>query len=477
MKREIVATNLLWRLAERCGAQGVNFIVSIVLARILMPEDYGIIALVTVFMAIMQVFVDSGLGNALIQKKDADEIDYSSVFLFNLLSCGVIYTIIFFFAPVLASFYNEEILTAVIRVLGLTVLISGVKNIQQAYVSKHMLFKRFFFSTFGGTIVSAFIGIGMALLDFGVWALVAQQLSNTLIDTIILWITVKWRPKRLFDFSRLKSLLSYGWKILFSSLLETVYNNLRSLLIAKYYTSSDLAYYNKGNQFPSFIVTNVNSAIDSVLLPTMADSQYEKARLKAIVRRSIKTSSFIIWPIMIGLAVCAKPLVIILLTEKWINCVPFLQIFCLNYAFWPIHTANLNAIKAVGRSDIFLKVEVLKKIIGIIALLSSLKYGVFSIALAFTFTAPISAIINAKPNKELFDYSIKEQIIDVFPAFGLSCVMGVIVYLVQLLQIPIIIILSIQFVVGSTFYLGIAQIMHIESFEYIKSMIKGFRRK
>lgn len=283
-----VLKNFIWRFAERCGAQLVTFIVSIVLARILAPEDYGKIALITVFTTILQVFVDSGLGTALIQKKNADELDFSSVFYFNFVVCIILYIGMFLAAPFIAQFYNDLSLTPIIRVISLTIIISGVKGIQQSYVSKNMLFKRFFYSTLGGTVFSAALGIGMAWAGAGVWAIVAQQLSNTAIDTLILWITVKWRPKKMFSWKRLKSLLSFGWKMLVSSLLETVYTNIRSLIIGKMYSSSDLAFYNQGDKLPNVIVNNINTSIDSVLLPTLSKEQDDKERVKNMTRRAIK---------------------------------------------------------------------------------------------------------------------------------------------------------------------------------------------
>ena len=331
-----VITNFFWRFLERCGAQGVTFIVSIVLARLLDPTVYGTVALVTIFTTIMQVFVDSGMGNALIQKKDADDLDFSSVFYFNMAMCSVLYLIMFFAAPFIASFYRMPELTAIVRVLSFVVVISGVKNVQQAYVSRHLMFKRFFFSTLGGTIGAAVIGIAMAYLGFGVWALVAQMLFNAAVDTTILWITVKWRPKKMFSFQRLKSLFSYGWKLLASSLIDTVYNDLRQLIIGKKYSSGDLAYYNQGKKFPQLIVTNINTSIDSVLLPTMSKAQDDMAAVRSMTRRAIKTSTFLMMPAMIGLAVCAEPLVQLILTEKWLPCVLFLRIFCITYAFYPI---------------------------------------------------------------------------------------------------------------------------------------------
>lgn len=372
VKNRNILSNFLWRFAERCGAQLVSFVVSIVLARILSPEDYGTIALVTVFTAILQVFVDSGLSTALIQKKDADELDFSSVFYFNFSMCLVLYAGMFIAAPYIAIFYEDMALTFIIRVLSLTIVISGVKGIQQAYVSRNMLFKRFFFSTIGGTIFSAILGIGLAYAGYGVWALVAQQLSNTMIDTLILWITVKWKPKKEFSWKRLRTLFSYGWKLLVSSLLDTVYNNLRNLIIGKMYSSSDLAYYNQGDKFPKIIVTNINTSIDSVLLPTMSNEQDDRNRIKSMTRRAIKTSTYVMAPLMMGLAFCAEPIVRIVLTDKWLPCVPFLRLFCISYMFWPVHTANLNAIKAVGRSDWFLKLEIIKMVVGLVFLLSSM---------------------------------------------------------------------------------------------------------
>lgn len=477
MKSEKVISNFIWRFAERCGAQLVSFVVSIVLARILAPEDYGTIALVTVFTAILQVFVDSGLGTALIQKKDADDLDFSSVFYFNVFVCLVLYAGMFVAAPYIAIFYKDTSLTPVIRILSLTIVISGVKGIQQAYVSRNMLFRRFFFSTIGGTIFSAFLGIGMAYAGAGVWALVAQQLSNTMIDTLILWITVKWRPKKAFSWIRLKTLLTFGWKLLVSSLLDTVYNNLRNLVIGKLYSSADLAFYNQGDKFPKVIVTNINTSIDSVLLPTMSNAQDDKNRVKQMTRRAIKTSTYIMAPLMMGLAFCAEPVVKIILTEKWLPCVPFLRIFCVTYMFWPVHTANLNAIKAMGRSDYFLKLEIAKKIIGLILLFSTMWYGVMAMAYSLLLSSVLSQLINSWPNSKLLDYGYVEQIRDIAPGILLAVIMGVCIYFVGIIPLPTVAILAIQVIVGVAIYIAASALLKIEAFEYLLEIIRSFSRK
>ena len=294
MENKKVLNNFIWRFMERIGAQGVTFIVSIVLARLLDPSLYGTVALVTVFTAIMQVFVDSGFGIALVQKKDADDLDFSTVFYFNIVMCVALYGVMFLIAPLIAAFYEIPELTAIVRVSSFSLVISGVRSIQQSYVSKNMLFKRFFYSTIGGTIVSAVVGIWMAFAGFGVWAIVAQNLVNLAAGTVILWVTVRWRPKWMFSLNRLINLFSYGWKLLVSALLDTVYKDIRQLIIGKLYTTDDLAFYNKGTQFPQLIVTNVNSSIDSVLLPAMSSEQDNRERVKAMTRRAIKTSTYII---------------------------------------------------------------------------------------------------------------------------------------------------------------------------------------
>ena len=467
-------SNFMWRFAERCGAQIVTFIVSIVLARLLTPEDYGQVALITIFITIMQVFVDSGLGTALIQKKDADDIDFSSVFYFNLVVCLVLYSIMFVSAPFIAKFYNDVSLIPIIRVISLTIVISGVKGIQQSYVSKNMLFKRFFYATLGGTVFSAFLGIGMAYIGAGVWAIVAQQLSNTAIDTLILWITVKWRPKKKFSWKRLKSLLSFGWKMLVSALLDTVYTNIRSLVIGKMYSSSDLAFYNQGNKLPSVIVNNINTSIDSVLLPTIAKEQEDRERVKSMTRRAIKTSTYIMAPLMMGLAFCATPVVNLILTEKWLPCVPFLQIFCITYMFYPIHTANLNAIKAMGRSDLFLRLEIAKKIIGMILLFGTMRISVMAMAYSLLVSMITSMIINSWPNRELLKYSFKEQMIDIFPSVTLAVAMGGAVSLVNKFGFSNALTLLIQVPTGTIIYLIGSMLLHLDSFEYLLEIIKSF---
>ena len=466
-KRNAFLGGFFWRFMERCGAQGVTFVVSIVLARILDTEVYGTVALITVFTTILQVFVDSGLGNALIQKKDADDLDFSSVFYFNVVLCLVLYALIFFASPLIARFYDDLSLVPLIRVVSLILIISGVKNIQHAYVSRHMMFRRFFFATLGGTIGAAVVGIWMARRGYGVWALVVQNLFNKTVDTLILWLAVKWRPKRMFSWQRLKGLLSYGWKLLAAKLIDTVYADLRTLIIGKVYSANDLAFYNRGKQLPGLFVTNINTSIDSVLFPTLSSQQDKVEQVRMMTRRAITVSTYLMMPIMMGIAVCSEQLVRLVLTDKWLPAVPFIRIFCFSYAFHPVHTANLNAIKAMGRSDIFLKLEIIKKLLGLAAMLITMRISVMAMAYSVLFINVVSQLINSYPNRELLGYHYKEQLRDMLPQICMSCAMGIIVYLVNLLPIKSWEILLIQIPLGVAIYVLESKLFHVESYYYV----------
>ncbi len=469
-------SNMIWRFAERCGAQGVAFVVSIVLARLLSPGEYGTVALITVFTSILQVFVNCGMGNALVQKKDADQLDFSSVFYFNVVMCMIAYAILYAIAPLIAEFYGNPSLTAMTRIVGLTIVIAGLKNVQQAYVSRNLLFRKFFFATLGGTIIAGIVGITMAYQGFGAWAIVTQQIVNTFIDTVILYITVRWRPTKEFSLERLKTLFGFGWKLLASSLLSTVYENVTSLIIGKFYSSEELAYYNKAEQIPNAVINNINVSIDSVLLPVMAREQDHVVRVKTMLRRSIKISSYIVAPIMIGVVFVADPLIRLLLTEKWLPCVLFLRIFCIKYMFYSINAANLNAIKAMGRSDLFLKLEIEKKIVGMAVILITMRISVEAMAYGLLVTSVLSQIINTRPNKKLLDYGYLEQMKDILPGILLAVTMGVCILPITLFDLSDVSTLILQILIGIIIYVGGSKLFKLESFYYIIDTITPFIR-
>ncbi len=474
-KSKNVLSNLMWRFAERFCAQGISFVISIVLARLLKPEDYGTVALTTIFIAILDVFVNCGMGTALVQKKEADNLDFSTVFLFNIVWCTLLYILLFLLAPFIATFYGNDEFVLLIRIAGLAIVISGIKNVFQAYISKNMQFKKFFYAALGGTLLSGVVGIILAYKGFGAWALVLQNLLNMLVDTIVLCIVIDWHIQMEFSFQRLKRLFSFGWKLFISNLLETIYNNMRSLVIGKYYSTADLAFYEKGQGWPKLIIGNINSSIDSVLLPALSAEQDKVTRVKEMTRKAIKVSSYVIWPMLIGLIAIAEPLVKVVLTEKWLPCTLYLQLACSVYMFWPIHTANLNAIQAMGRSDIFLKLEIVKKIIGIASLLLTIPRGVQAIAIGYAITAPIFALINMIPNIKLLDYSVKEQVRDIIPSSLMTFIMFFAVKIVKVLEVSDLYMVLIQISVGVSVYLMLSVYTRMSPFAYLVDVLKKYR--
>ncbi len=467
-------TNLSWKFAERIASQLVSFVVSIVLARILEPSDYGSIAMVMIFVTLSNVFVEGGFSSALIQKKDADKLDFSTVFYFSIVFSIFLYVILFFVAPYISRFYGVgyEILTPVLRVIGLQIIVYGANSVQQAYVSKKMMFKKFFWATLIGTIVSACIGLAMAYLGFGIWSLVGQQMAMVITNTIVLYLITRKLPGLMFSFQRLKGLFSYGAKILGASLLVSFFLDLRSLIIGKLYSAKDLAFFDRGRQFPNLIVTNINSSVGAVLFPKMSQEQDDKIRVKQLCRNSIRFSSFVMMPLMMGMAVCAEPLIRVLLTDKWIESVPFLRLFCIIYMFYPIHTANMQAIKAIGKSETFLVLEIIKKLLELISLLLVMKISVMAIAINMAVLTTLFTFINAYPNIKYLDYSFKEQMNDMLPSLLLSTIMAIFVYGIGLiLPISDLGVLIVQVLFGVAFYSILSYLTNNPEFKYLYELI------
>lgn len=406
-----------------------------------------------------------------------DEIDFSTIFYTSMTIAGLLYVLLFMFSPVIASFYSQPLLVPVIKVLSTILFFGAVNSVQIAVISREMKFKKLFYSSIGAVLISGAIGIIMAYSGFGVWALVGQQLSSQLFTTIIMWFTVKWRPKLLFSIFRLKSLLSYGWKILVASLIDTLYLDLRSLVIGRMFSPEMVGFYNRGKQFPTLIVNNIDGSIQSVMLPTYSANQDDIRRVKSIAKRSIKTSSYIVFPLMIGLALVAEPLITLILTDKWLPSVPFLQIYCLVYAIRPLLTANIQAIKGLGYSGAFLKIEIINKLIGVIILVISARYGVLAIAWGVLIGNILSVFIYTYPNIKLLDYSIIEQVGDILPALVLSVSMGVSVYFVGLINVSDTFLIIAQVSTGVFVYLFASIVFRIESLMYLTKVLKGIRNR
>lgn len=462
-----VISSLIWKFLERGGTQGVQFLIQIVLARLLAPGDYGVLAILMAFITFANIFVQSGLNTALIQKKETDETDFSSIFWISLVIASILYIIFFFIAPIIADFYRNDTLIPILRVLSITLFFGAFNSIQNAMVSKTMQFKRFFFSSMGGAIGSGIVGIFFAYKGLGVWALVIQHLTNNFLISIILWFTVKWRPLFLFSLEKVKHLFSYGWKLLLSSILTTGYTQIYSLVVGRVFSSSDLGFFNRGEQFPTVIALNVDGSIQSVMLPTLSSHKDNFNDMKRLLRRSIRTSSYILIPCMFGMAAVAKNLISVLLGKKWLPCVPYLQLACLYFAFYPVHTTNLTAVNAMGRSDVYLKLEIIKEIERIIVLIITIPFGLLTMAVGRVFTGIAETFINVYPNKKILDYRYIEQIQDILPSLAASGVMAATVYFVGNLPLPNIFCLMFQIAIGIILYLLISKIFKIEALSYL----------
>ena len=478
-KKKTVLSSFFFKFLESCGTQDIAFVVSVLLARRISPADYDVLGLLMVFVTIFQVFVQSGLNTALIQRKDVDETDLSSVFYASMGIALAAYLLLFFSAPAIAGYFGKPSLRPTLRVVALVLLPGAYHSVQLAVITRRMQFKKLMWASLGANVISGTVGIAMAYGEMGVWALVGQQLVNQLALCVILSFLLDWRPRRLFSWQKLKSLYSFGWKILLSSLIDTIYNNLRSVVIGKKYDEGSLAYYNRGKQFPELLINSVNGSIQSVMLPALSGEQDRLTQMRAMLRRSVTVSSYLVFPLLTGLALVARPMVALLLTDKWLPCVPFLQICCVDFAFYPIHTANLQAINAQGRSDIFLKLEVIKKIYGFAILLVTV--FCFDSALAIVtggaVSTLISAIVNAWPNKKLLGYGYIDQMRDLLPTLGLTLAMGVAVYALGLLPLSDLSLLLVQVAGGVAVYGALSALLKVENYTYIKGLLRGLRSR
>lgn len=470
---------IIWKLLERFGVLGGQFILQIILARLLDPEHYGVLSMMVIFTALANVFIQTGFNTSLIQNKDVTEEDYSSVFWVSLGIAGALYGMLFAAAPLIAAFYEMPDIVAPFRVLALMLFPGALNSVQLAKISRDMDFKQVFRSNVAAIVVSGGIGIALAYMGAGLWALVAQTLMNVTVACVVMWFTVKWRPRLVCNLARIKVLFSYGWKLLVSSLLDTLYQDLRSLVIGKKYDSGTLGYYNRGKQFPQFVISAINGAVQSVMLPAMSAEQDDRARVKAMMRNSITLSSYIIFPMMAGLAAVAEPLIELLLTDKWLPCVPYMQIYCFTFAFYPVHSCNLQAINAMGRSDLFLRLEIIKKSYGLVALVIAVFCFESPIAIAMTgvFTTFISCFVNASPNKKLIGYAYAEQMKDILPSLLMSLVMAVCVAQVNRLGLGLVLTLVLQVTLGAAVYVLLSVITKSQPFRLLVDMLKRIINK
>lgn len=472
--RKSVISSFIWKFLERCSVQGTSFLVSIVLARILMPEEYGIIAIVLVFTNLANVIVEGGFSTALIQKQGTNNKDFSTVLLFSLLISTILYFILYFTAPIISKFYHISDLTKVLRIISFCLIFGAINSVQRAYVAKETLFNKLFLSSLYAVILSGITGILMAYKGYGVWALVWQYLLSQFLNTIILWKLINWHPSLIFDLTSFKSLYSFGWKIFMTNLMVSVFVNIRSLLIGHFFSPNSLAFFDKGKQFPSIIMENVNSSIQTILLPVLSEQQNDHNRVKEMLRRTIKTSTLFIFPLMIGLIVCSNSIIELLLTQKWIEVSTFVKIFSLAFLLMPMQIANMEAIKALGFSNVTLKLESLKKVLEVLILIVSFIGGVIGVAWGVVFYNASCLLINLYPCKRILNYGYKEQMKDIYPILIASLLMGFVTYLSGFLManFSMLISLIIQIFIGFIFFIAICYIFKIEAFIYFFNLIK-----
>jgi len=462
---------LTWKLLENFGTQSIGLVIQIVLARILMPEDYGVIALTAVFIIIANVFVQTGFSSALIQRKNVSDIEYSSVFFAGIFVSMILYLVMFIGAPFIATFYSEPILKWVLRVQSFTIVFSGLSSVQNAILVRNLQFKKSFKYRLLGIFLQGITGISLAVLGYGVWSLVIANIVNSVVIAVSLWSVVDWKPQLSFSFSKLGDLFSFSSRILSISLLDTIYNSVTSLIIGKSFDSATLGYYNRGMQIPTLIMINTDGAISAVMFPVLSKCQTDRVKFVSVFRRSLRTSCFIIFPMMIGLATIAEPLTILLLTEKWLLSVPFMRILSLTCMTWPF-SISYQAFNAIGRSDVSLKFNIAGKSIGISLMVLSIRYGVYALVMSSFVSSILIVMIGAYLTKRIIGYTIVQQINDVFPSLLLSLCMGAVVYTMNFLSIVVWQILVLQIVVGAIIYIGLAKIFKIESFSYLIVTIK-----
>jgi len=469
-------TGMLWKLMERIGAQLVTLIVSIILARLLTPDDYSVVGVVTIFFAFCNVFVVGGFNTALIQKKDADQKDYSSVLWMSLAIGAFLYGALFIATPWIADLYQKPLLIPVFRVMGITLMIDAVKAVLYAYVSKQLQFKKFFFATLIGTLTSAAVGIAMAYLGFGPWALVAQKMISSTVDTLVLILISKFRVRLRISWTRIKGLFSYGWKIFVATLISTVYDQCNPLIIGLRFTTNDLSYYTKGRSFPMALNTSLDGALTSVLFPVMSKVQDDKTAVLQYTRRFMRTASYVIFPVMLGFLAVSDSFVMVLLTEKWMGASFYIKVFCVAYMLNIIQNGNLQTIRAIGRSDIILKLEIIKKTLYFIVIFVTVMLSTKPehLALVSIVNTCIATLVNTAPNRKLIGYRYRDQIADLLPNLLISLAMGAAVYMINYLAMGAFLKLILQLVAGVVTYVLLSLLTRNSSFYFLLKTIKRY---
>ena len=472
-------TSLFWKLFEQGGTAVVTLLIQVVLARLLSPDEFGMLAIMLVFVNVGNVIVQSGLNTAIIQAPDATERDYSTVFWMSLTVSVVLYVATFLAAPAVVAFYGMPAAVTPLRVLVLVLVVNAYNSIQEAIVARNLEFQKTFRATITAGVVSGAVGVGVALAGGGIWALVLQQLAQQVCKCLALALQVPWKPHLVFDASRALVLFRFGWKLLASGILEQGYQSLSDLMIGKVFTSADLGYVSQGKKYPYSLGCLLDGAIQPVMLSAVSRVQDDLAYVKRLARRALKTSTFIVMPAMALFAVAAEPIVRIVLGDAWLPSVPFLQMYCFVYALLPIHTTNLQVLNGMGRSDLFLRLEFVKKAVGV-AVLSVTVFVLRDLHLIVAgsmLVRVLSPFINAAPNRRVIGYAYHEQVRDILPALLLSALAAAAAQAVALLGLSDPLTVLLQVVVMAVVYLGAAALLRVEELSYLLGTARELRMK
>lgn len=473
--KKVVLVNLYWKFIERMSVQGINLIIQIILTRILMPEDFAAVAIITVFINVANILTQSGFGTALMQKETIDEKDCAAALTLSLIIAILFYSIIYIVAPYLAFFYRIPSLKTLLRLQGIILFFGGINAIQLALLSRRLQFKYNFFSTLVGVLVGGAIGIAMAYRGYGIYSLVVLNIINYVVTTLMLTILVKWKIRLNFSLKRVQGLFDFGWKIAIGNLVGVMYSNLQTLIIGKAYSNTQLGYYNRGDLLGNALVTGISGALASVMLPVFSQKQGDLVELKRLLRKAIRFNCFITFPAMLGLAAISENLVAIIFTDSWLPAVPFMQIMCISYVFVPINSINVQAINSLGRSDTTLKLELIKRFVGILCMGITIPMGIYWFAGSSIISAVLSVFFNTRENSHLIKYAFREQMKDISSFFWMSILMAIIVFFVGKLDLLRWVCLVIQVVVGISIYGLLCLIFEreimMEIFEFIKKSL------
>jgi teichuronic acid exporter len=465
-------SGLIWSFIDTIAGQGISFIVGIILARLLAPREFGLIGMITVFIAISESFINSGFSSALIRKKDCTNTDYSTVFYFNLVTGILFFIILYLSAPAISGFFNEPELKAILQVMGLILIIDSLTIIQRTILTKRINFKLQARISVIASIGSGIIAITMALNGFGVWSLVAQRIVKQCINSLFLWIWNKWKPLFVFSIKSFKELFGFGSKLLISGLIDTIYKNVYYLIIGKFFSAQELGFYTKASEFKNLPSQNLNSIISRVTYPVLSTLQDDIPRLKNNYQRLIRSVMFITFILMMGMAAVAEPMIYTLIGTKWEPAIIYLQMLCFVGMMYPLNALNLNMLQVQGRSDLFLKLEIIKKIIAIPTILIGIFFGIKMMIVGMIVNALIAYYLNSYWSGVKIGYSLKQQVNDILPSFILALTMGVVVYLLEkILPFSHVINLIILIIFGAIFVFVFCEITRFKDYIFTKELV------